>query len=65
MAVGKKTTGTVDAVVLASSYSWHETSNDPTTPRHDAEQGDKITVSGAEWDRSQAMVPQGLSLIHI
>jgi hypothetical protein len=56
----KPTGGEVKAVVLATSYAWHETCNDPSTPRHEAAHGDEITVSGAEWDRSQTMVPKAL-----
>lgn len=57
----EKTTGTVAAIVLTSSYAWHETCNDPSTPRHDAAQGETITVSAAEFKRSQEMRPPGLA----
>ena len=61
MAAEKKTAGTVDAIVLTSSYAWYETCNDPTTARHDAEQGDKISVSKAEFERGSTTKPQGLA----
>lgn len=56
----EKTTGTVDAVVLLDSYSWHDDPRDPTSPRNDATKGEKVTVSAEEFDRAQDMTPQGL-----
>lgn len=53
--------GAVTAVVVSDSYAWHEVCNDPSTPRHDAAKGDKITVSAAEFERSQEMSPKALA----
>ena len=63
MAAEKKTTGTVDAVVVSDTYGWHETSSDPTTPRHDAVKGDKITVSKDEFERGSTTNPPGLAKV--
>lgn len=57
----KTSSGTVDAVVLLDTYSWHDDHRDPTSPRNDAEKGDTITVSAEEFERAQAMSPQGLA----
>lgn len=57
----KPSSDTVDAVVLLDSYSWHDDPRDPTSPRNDAVKGDKVTVSAEEFDRAQAMTPQGLA----
>lgn len=59
----EKKTSTVNAVVVSDSYSWHEESNDPTSERHDAAKGETITVSAAEFQRSQEMVPAGLAKV--
>lgn len=57
----EKKTSTVKAVVVADSYAWHETANDPSTARHDAAKGETITVSTEEFERSQEMTPHGLA----
>lgn len=63
---------TVKAVVLVDSYSWHEESNNPSSPRHDAPpldetglnpsaKGVEIEVSAEEFERGSNMRPPALA----
>lgn len=52
---------TVEAVVLLDTYRWHDESNDPTTPVNEADKGEKIKVSAAEYKRGSTMTPPALA----
>lgn len=43
------------AIVTAGVYAYHEKSEDPTTPAHEARKGDEIEVSEAEFKRGTAL----------
>lgn len=55
-----RSSATVDAIVLLDTYRWHDESNDPTTPVNEADRGEKIKVSAAEFKRGSEMTPPGL-----
>jgi hypothetical protein len=61
--------GGVEVVVLLDAYAYHETPNDPSSPRVDVEpprgsvstRGVEISVPQEELDRARKMDPPGLA----
>lgn len=51
----------VTATVLLDIYRWHDEHGNTDSPVNEANRGDTIKVSAAEFERSQTMRPVGLS----